>query len=48
MPYITMLQPSLPVYVIKCQMHVIKIDIMCTFALALLSTWCNVISLHIM
>lgn len=42
-PYIRILQPLLAVYVIKCQMHVIKIDKMCTFALALLSARCNVI-----
>uniref|UniRef100_A0A4W6FFE2 Neurexin 1b n=1 Tax=Lates calcarifer TaxID=8187 RepID=A0A4W6FFE2_LATCA len=37
--YITIQQPSLLVYVIKCQMCVTKIDIMLTCALALLSTW---------
>lgn len=48
MSYITVRQPWLPVHVIKCQMYVIKIDIMCTCAPALLSTRCNVICLHIM
>lgn len=48
MSYITVRQPWLPVHVIKCQMYVIKIDIMCTCAPALLSTSCNVICLHIM